>query len=65
MSLKLRLIASIAVSLLLTLFLGGAALFWQARSAAQNEIEASFRVTEQAIRVTLQGDVQHKVTFPR
>ena len=63
MSLKLRLMASIAASLLLTLLLGGAALFWQARSAAQNEIEASFRVTEQAIRVTLQGDVQHKVTF--
>jgi two-component system, NarL family, sensor histidine kinase UhpB len=63
MSLKLRLMASIAASLLLTLLVGGAALFWQARSAAQNEIAASFRVTEHAVRITLQGDVQHKVTF--
>jgi len=63
MSLKLRLMASIAASLLLTLILGGAALFWQARTAAQNEIAASFRVTERAIRITLESDVQHKVTF--
>ena len=63
MSLKLRLMASIAASLLLTLLLGGAALFWQARATAQNEIAASFRVTERAIRITLESDVQHKVTF--
>jgi len=63
MSLKLRLMASIAASLLLTLLLGGVVLFWQARTAAQNEIAASFRVTEHAIRVTLESDVQHKVTF--
>ena len=62
MSLKLRLMASIAASLLLTLVLGGAALFWQARTMAQNEITASFRVTEHALRVTLASDVQHKVT---
>jgi two-component system sensor histidine kinase UhpB len=63
MSLKLRLMASLAASLVLTLLLGGAALFWQARAAAQNEIAASFRVTEHAIRITLESDVQHKVTF--
>ncbi len=63
MSLKLRLMASIAASLLLTLLLGGGALFWLARDAAQNEIAASFRVTEHAIRVTLASDIQHKVTF--
>ena len=32
MSLKLRLMASIAASLLLTLILGGAVLFWRNRS---------------------------------
>ena len=62
MSLKLRLILSIAASLLLTLLLGGAVLFWQARTEAQNEIASSFRVTEHAIRVTLASDMEHQVT---
>lgn len=62
MSLKLRLMASIAASLLLTLILGGAVLFWQARTEAQNEITSSFGVTEHAIRVTLSSDLEHNVT---
>ena len=62
MSLKLRLMACIAASLLLTLFVGGALLLWQARSAAQSEIAASFHVTEHALRVTLASDVRHDVT---
>jgi two-component system sensor histidine kinase UhpB len=62
MSLKLRLILSIAASLVLTLVLGGAVLFWQARTEAQNEITSSFRVTEHSIRVTLASDLEHYVT---
>jgi two-component system sensor histidine kinase UhpB len=62
MSLKLRLILSIAASLMLTLLLGGAVLFWQAWTEAQNEITSSFRVTEHAIRVTLASDMEHQVT---
>lgn len=62
MSLKLRLILSIAASLVLTLLLGGTVLFWQARTEAQNEITSSFSVTEHAIRVTLASDLEHDVT---
>lgn len=63
MSLKLRLLASIAILLMLALLLGGALLCWQARAAVQDEIRTSFQGAGQEVRATLAGDVQHTVTM--
>ena len=63
MSLKLRLILSIAVSLLLALFLGGAALTLSARAAVGDEIRIAFQGARDQVRETLAGDVQHTVTM--
>lgn len=63
MSLKLRLILSIAVSLLLALFLGGAALTLSARAAVRDEVRAAFQGARDEVRDTLIGDVQHTVTM--
>ena len=62
MSLKLRLILSIAASLLLALFLGGAALTWSARAAVRDEVNTAFQGARDEVRDTLIGDVQHTVT---
>lgn len=63
MSLKLRLILSIAVSLLLALMLGGAALTLSARAAVGDEVRAAFQGARDQVRETLTGDVQHTVTM--
>ena len=63
MSLKLRLIASIAVSLVLALLLGGAGLTLSARSAVRNEVLTAFKGAQDQVRATLTGDVQHTVTM--
>src|SRR5580700_4212180 len=63
MSLKLRLLLSIAVSLLLALFLGGAALTLSARAAVRDEVRAAFQGARDEVRDTLIGDVQHTVTM--
>ena len=65
MSLKLRLMASIAASLVLALLLGGAALFWQARAAVRDEVRTGFHGAAKQVRATLTGDVQHTVTMRR
>jgi two-component system sensor histidine kinase UhpB len=63
MSLKLRLIVSIAASLLLALFLGGAALTLSARAAVKDEVQSAFQGARDEVRDTLIGDVQHTVTM--
>ena len=63
MSLKLRLLLSIGVSLLLALFLGGAALTLSARAAVRDEVRAAFQGARDEVRDTLIGDVQHTVTM--
>jgi two-component system sensor histidine kinase UhpB len=63
MSLKLRLIASVAVSLVLALLLGGAGLTLSARAAVRNEVLTAFKGAQDQVRATLTGDVQHTVTM--
>jgi len=63
MSLKLRLIASIAVSLVLALVLGGAVLTLSARAAVRDEVHTAFHGAQDEVRATLAGDVQHTVTM--
>ena len=63
MSLKLRLILSIAASLLLALLLGGAALMLSARAAVRDEVGTAFQGARDEVRDTLIGDVQHTVTM--
>ena len=63
MSLKLRLIASIAASLMLALLLGGVALTLSARAAVKDEVATAFQGARDQVRATLAGDVQHTVTM--
>jgi two-component system sensor histidine kinase UhpB len=63
MSLKLRLIASIAASLVLALVLGGAVLTLSARAAVRDEVHTAFQGAQDEVRATLTGDVQHTVTM--
>ena len=63
MSLKLRLLASIAASLVLALLLGGAALTLSARAAVKAEVLTAFKGAQDQVRATLTGDVQHTVTM--
>ncbi len=62
MSLKLRLLLSIAAALVLALALGGATLLWQARAAVHAETRAAFQGAQDQVRATLTGDTQHKVS---
>ncbi len=63
MSLKLRLLASVAALLVFALLLGGAVLCWQARAAVRDEIRTTFAGAQKEVDATLAGDVQHTLTM--
>src|ERR1700744_999105 len=63
MSLKLRLLASVAALLVFALLLGGSALCWQARTAVREEIRTTFIGAGKEVDATLAGDVQHTLTM--
>jgi len=63
MSLLFRVIGSIAVLLVLALLFGGALLSLHARSVVEVEVRTAFQGAENAVRDTLESDVQHTVTM--
>lgn len=63
MSLKLRLLASVAALLVFALLLGGTALCWQARTSVRDEIRTTFTGAGKEVDATLAGDVQHTLTM--
>ena len=63
MSLKLRLLASVAALLVFALLLGGTALCWQARASVRDEIRTTFTGAGKEVDATLAGDVQHTLTM--
>jgi two-component system sensor histidine kinase UhpB len=65
MSLKLRLLVSVAALLVFALLLGGTALCWQARAAVRDEIRANFAGAGKEVDATLAADVQHTLTLRR
>ena len=63
MSLKICLLASIAVLLAAALLLGGGVLGWQARRAVRDEIRVTFQSAKRVLGTTLAGDTQYRVTM--
>jgi two-component system sensor histidine kinase UhpB len=63
MSLKFRVLGSIAALLLLSLLSGAVLLSVHARSLVDLEIRAAFNGAEQSVRDTLRSDVEHTVTL--
>ena len=63
MSLKFRVLGSIAVLLILSLLAGAALLSLHAHALVDLEVRTAFNGAEQSVRDTLRSDVQHTVTL--
>jgi two-component system sensor histidine kinase UhpB len=63
MSLKLRLLTSVAALLVFALLLGGTVLGWRARTAVREEIRTTFANAGKEVDATLAGDTQHTLTM--
>jgi len=63
MSLKFRVLGSIAALLVLSLLAGAALLSWHARALVDLEIHTAFSGAAQSVRDTLRSDVEHTVTL--
>jgi len=63
MSLKFRVLGSIAALLVLSLLAGAGLLSWHARALVDLEVHTAFSGAAQSVRDTLRSDVQHTVTL--
>src|SRR5689334_5004497 len=63
MSLKFRVLGSIAVLLILSLLAGAILLSVHARRLVDLEVLTAFNGAEQSVRYTLRSDVEHTVTL--
>lgn len=63
MSLKFRVLGSIAALLVLSLLAGAALLSWHARALVDLEIHTAFSGAAQSVRDTVRSDVEHTVTL--
>jgi two-component system sensor histidine kinase UhpB len=63
MSLKFRVLGSLAALLILALCAGAGLLSWHAHALVDLEVRTAFKGAEQSVRDTLRSDVEHTVTL--